>query len=119
MLYFDKSQLKYIVTNLIDNAFKYSKDKAAPKLRVKIGSNSWSIIIADQGIGIPKNDISKLFNAFVRGSNVGDIEGTGVGLMTVKYFMELNHGNLLLRSVVGKGTIFYLHFNIHQVASNI
>jgi signal transduction histidine kinase/PAS domain-containing protein len=119
MLYFDKSHLKYIVTNLVDNAFKYSKDKPQPKLRVNIRTNSWSILIADNGIGIPKNNISKLFNAFFRGSNVGDIEGTGVGLMTVKYFMELNHGTLLLRSTVGKGTVFCLSFNIHQVASNI
>lgn len=116
-VYFDPSHLKYILINLIDNAFKYSKDKTEPKLRVNIRSDSWTVLIADYGIGIPKNDISKLFNAFVRGSNVNDIEGTGVGLMIVKNFMELNNGNLLFRSKEGKGTVFCLHFNNHNDAS--
>lgn len=115
-VYFDPFQLKYILINLIDNAFKYSKDIIAPQLRVNIRTDSWSILIVDYGIGIPKNDLSKLFNAFVRGSNVGDIEGTGVGLMIVKHFMDLNNGNILVRSTVDKGTIFCLHFNNHNDA---
>lgn len=110
-VYIDPTQLKHIVTNLIDNAFKYSRDKKAPKVKVKIRTNNWSILITDYGIGIPKEDTANLFNAFVRGSNVGDIVGTGVGLMIVKYFIELNNGTIMLRSVVGKGTVFYLQFN--------
>ncbi|MDP1817297.1 MAG: PAS domain-containing sensor histidine kinase [Leadbetterella sp.] len=117
-VYVDPDQLKHIVTNLIDNAFKYSKDKEAPKVKVNIRTNSWSILIADNGIGIPKEDLTKLFNAFMRGSNVGDIVGTGVGLMIVKYFMELNNGSIMLRSMVGKGTVFYLRFNIlHETST--
>ena len=118
-VYFDPSQLKYILMNIIDNAFKYSKDKIAPKLRVNIRTDSWTVLIADYGIGIPKNDLSRLFNAFVRGSNVGDIEGTGVGLMIVKNFMKLNHGSILIKSKEGIGTVFYLYFKIHNEASSI
>jgi PAS domain S-box-containing protein len=113
-LYFDPFQLKYILINLIDNAFKYSKDKIEPRLRVNIRTDSWSILIIDHGIGVPKNDLVKLFKSFVRGSNVTDIEGTGVGLMIVKYFMNLNDGNILVRSTIDKGTIFCLHFNNHN-----
>lgn len=109
-VWIDPIQLKHILTNLIDNAFKYSEEKAPPKVKVTLRTESWSILIADQGIGIPTEDREKMFNAFIRGSNVGDIIGTGVGLMIVKYFMGLNNGTIQLRSTHGKGTIFYLNF---------
>ena len=110
-VWIDPIQLKHILTNLIDNAFKYSEGKEPPKVKVKLRTGSWSILIADQGIGIPAEDRDKMFNAFIRGSNVGDIVGTGVGLMIVKYFIGLNSGTVQLRSTQGKGTIFYLNFN--------
>ncbi len=109
-VYIDPSQLKHVLTNLLDNAFKYSPDKKAPRVKVNLRTNSWSVLIADNGIGIPKEDTGKMFNAFIRGSNVGEIIGTGVGLMIVKYFLELNNGHIMLRSTAGKGSVFYIEF---------
>ncbi|HJV20964.1 MAG TPA: PAS domain-containing sensor histidine kinase [Sediminibacterium sp.] len=109
-VWIDPIQLKHILVNLIDNAFKYSEGKTAPKVKVTLRAGSWSILIADKGIGIPPEDRNKMFNTFIRGSNVGDIVGTGVGLMIVKYFIGLNNGSVQLRSTHGKGTVFYLNF---------
>lgn len=106
----DPAQLKHILVNLIDNSFKYSPSASAPVIKVYTRAKSWSILIIDAGIGIPAEDIKKLFAPFVRGSNVLDIEGSGIGLMIVKYFLELNNGTVHIKSTVGKGTVFLVEF---------
>jgi signal transduction histidine kinase len=62
--------------------------------------------VADQGIGIPPDEISHLFESFHRASNVGDIQGTGLGLAIVKNAVEIHGGTIAVESRLGAGTTF-------------
>ncbi|WP_439504961.1 ATP-binding protein [Sediminibacterium sp.] len=109
---FDKTMLRHILINLLNNAFKYSVNTTvAPLIRVSYTPSWWFITISDNGIGIEEADINKLGEPFIRGSNVGDIEGTGLGLMTIKYFTEHHKGFLRVRSKKNKGTIVTIRFS--------
>jgi signal transduction histidine kinase len=61
-------------------------------------------VIRDSGIGIPESEIPHLFEAFRRGSNVGDAPGTGLGLLIVKRCVELQSGTIGIESRIGQGT---------------
>jgi PAS domain S-box-containing protein len=108
---FDKTMLRHIMTNLLNNAFKYSANSSeAPKVRISFTPKWWFITVVDSGIGIESEDIIKLGEPFIRGSNVGEIEGTGLGLMTIKYFADHHRGVLRVRSKKNKGTIVTIRF---------
>lgn len=109
---FDKTMLRHILTNLLNNAFKYSSNtNEAPLIRISYTPAWWFITISDKGIGIDETEITKLGEPFIRGSNVGEIEGTGLGLMTIKYFTDHHKGALRVRSKKNKGTIVTIRFS--------
>jgi signal transduction histidine kinase len=62
--------------------------------------------VADQGIGIPPEEIPHLFESFHRASNVGAIQGTGLGLAIVKNAVEIHGGAIEVASTLGQGTVF-------------
>jgi signal transduction histidine kinase len=100
----DRSLLRQIFMNLMSNAIKFSPDGGKIEFHV-IGNHSQVIFcVKDQGIGIPSEDQEHLFQAFIRGSNVDTIPGTGVGLAIVKACVELHNGDMTLESQVGRGT---------------
>lgn len=103
-IHFDKRMMFHIVNNLLSNAFKYSEGKPAPSLVIKFLKKKCQIIVEDQGIGISVEDQKKLFQPFSRGTNVDKIEGTGLGLVVVKYFIEQHKGTLNIDSEIGKYT---------------
>lgn len=108
---FDKTMIRHILINLINNAFKYSTNSiTAPTVRVSYTPTWWFLTVVDCGIGIEQEDIVKLGEPFIRGSNVGDIEGTGLGLMTIKYFTDHHRGSFRVRSKKDKGTIVTIRF---------
>lgn len=108
---FDKTMIRHILINLLNNAFKYSSNsKEAPLVRVSYTAKWWFITVVDCGIGIEQEDIIKLGEPFIRGSNVGDIEGTGLGLMTIKYFTDHHRGSFRVRSKKNRGTIVTIRF---------
>lgn len=96
----------HVFSNLINNAIKYSTTEKLPEIEVIFLKNKVDINITDYGIGIPKKDIPKLFKPFNRASNVGNIEGTGLGLILAKNFIELHNGSIKLKSKINKGTTF-------------
>lgn len=102
----DTKMLRHVLQNLIDNAFKYSSGKIAPTLRIRYGTNQVVVSIIDNGIGIHKDDIIKLFASFSRGRNVANIAGTGMGLVVVKYFVDQHAGDIYIKSKLDIGTIF-------------
>ena len=109
-IFFDKKMLNHIVSNLFNNAFKYSSGSVDPIVEVKFYSNKFILNFIDQGIGISSEDQNKLFQPFARGENVGLIEGTGLGLVIVKYFSEQHNGQISIKSQINKGTIISLTF---------
>jgi signal transduction histidine kinase len=104
--YLDAKLLRQILTNLLSNAIKYSPEGGTVSIQLNCEENCIIFSIADEGIGIPKEDRDKLFESFNRASNVGTIAGTGVGLSIVKKCVELHRGQIAVESKVGEGTKF-------------
>ncbi len=102
----DRGLLRQVFGNLLSNAVKYSPAGGAVKIQL-IGTESQLIChVKDEGIGIPSADQHRLFQSFSRGSNVGAIPGTGLGLHIAKTAVELHGGVVGVESQISKGTRF-------------
>ncbi|MCF8453305.1 MAG: PAS domain-containing protein [Pedobacter sp.] len=106
----DELFFTYILTNIISNAFKYSEGEQNPEVSVYHKPDCVEIKVRDYGIGVPKDEINKLFDSFYRASNTSTIPGSGLGLVVAKQFMELHGGTIKLESKLGAGSIVILTF---------
>ncbi len=108
----DEVHMTNVIYNLLDNANKYSSEKPKIKVATRDTVGGVSVIISDEGIGMKKDQLGKIFDKFYRVStgNVHDVKGFGLGLSYVKKMMDLHHGNIKVNSIVGKGTTFELEF---------
>ncbi|WP_071187305.1 PAS domain-containing sensor histidine kinase [Trichormus sp. NMC-1] len=102
----DKTLLDLILTNLLDNAIKYSPIDSTVDLMLNCEEGKVVFQIQDQGIGIPEEDQKRLFEPFFRGSNIDNIRGTGLGLSIVKTLVDLYKGEVTFATKVGIGTTF-------------
>lgn len=106
----DAFHLTHILNNLLDNSIKYSKE--APYIRLKAWDEQQHIFISviDNGIGISKEAVKKIFDKFYRvpTGNLHDVKGFGLGLAYVKTMMEAHHGEIQVKSEPGKGSSFTL-----------
>ncbi|XWK87126.1 MAG: PAS domain-containing sensor histidine kinase [Phormidium sp.] len=100
----DKKLLRYILANLLSNAIKYSPDGGNIQFDLMAEDKKIIFRIKDSGIGIPADDQSHIFEWFYRGSNIGNVEGIGLGLSVVKHCVELQKGKIVIESEVGVGT---------------
>jgi len=105
-VYADEKILYSVISNLLLNAIKYSPADSKIDLIVKNVDQQTVFIIKDQGIGIILEDQEKIFEPFLRGKNVENIPGSGLGLAVVKQCLEILGGSIYLESEVGKGTTF-------------
>jgi PAS domain S-box-containing protein len=101
----DEKLLRNVLINLLTNAIKYSPGQQSVDLTVDSNQYTLNFIIRDSGIGIPVDEQDRIFEAFVRGRSVENIQGTGLGLSIVKKAVELLGGTIDLESEVGKGTV--------------
>ncbi len=108
----DKESISQAVINLLDNAMKYSKENK--HITVTVGENAKGpyVEVADSGIGIPQEDIGKIFEKFYRVDQaaITDVKGLGIGLAVVKKIMEDHGGNVEVESKEGEGSRFILRF---------
>lgn len=97
-----------VFTNLLGNAIRYAKPGRSPEVRIRAEETdtTWRVLIADAGIGIPRNDHSRLFRRFERGSNTGGVSGTGLGLHIVRQLVHGHGGEVTFESTEGVGTTF-------------
>jgi len=104
----DRTHLANVISNLVDNAIKYSSE--APEILVQTSNSGGSLLIsvADHGIGIDKEYQKKVFDTFFRvpTGNVHDVKGFGIGLAYVKKIAELHGGTIALESEKGSGSSF-------------
>jgi chemotaxis family two-component system sensor kinase Cph1 len=109
-LYGDETMMIRVFANLIGNAVKYSQQNHSPK--IEIGSvmedHQVRFTIRDNGIGIKPIDLPKIFDLFSRMSNVGEIEGSGVGLAIVKRIIDQHKGKIWAESNHTGGSVFHL-----------
>ena len=120
----DLNLLGVVVDNLIQNAIKYTKEgsvtvslsKQSRKSKYGGGEERECAVleVTDTGIGIPKDEQSKIFGRGFRASNVGDIHGTGIGLDAVQYIIPQMHGDFDVESEVGKGTKFIVALPLYN-----
>lgn len=103
----DPVRLREVITNLFDNAVKYTE---SGQVGINLRGNQTSVIIdiQDSGIGIPKDDLSHIFQKFYRvdNSSTREIGGTGLGLYICKEIIEAMHGTISVDSTVGVGSTF-------------
>lgn len=104
VLHIDKRLISHAIINLITNAFKYSASN--PLLNLYMKNQKVYIEVIDYGIGIPEHEVDNLFQSFFRASNAGNIEGTGLGLVIVKEFVNINGGEIYVESEINKGSKF-------------
>ncbi len=102
----DKYGIERVVLNILSNAIKYTPDKGTIKVYVGFVYNDAYIKIIDNGIGIPKEDLSRIFERFYRVDKARSRElgGTGLGLSIAKEILNKNKGSIDIKSEVGKGT---------------
>jgi signal transduction histidine kinase/signal recognition particle receptor subunit beta len=107
----DAWALTKVFLNLLGNAIAYARPGVPPQIRVSVedGGEAWQIAVADNGIGVPEADRSRLFRRFERGSNTAGVSGTGLGLHIVKEIVQGHGGWVALQSTVGSGSTFVLH----------
>lgn len=106
----DGEKLTQVMINLLDNAIKYTPDHGKIILETKQAGNTIEIAISDTGIGIPKKDLSRIFERFYRVDQARSRElgGTGLGLSIVKHIIEAHGGRVSVESELGKGSRFVL-----------
>ncbi|MBG9389118.1 sensor histidine kinase [Caenimonas aquaedulcis] len=102
----DAKLVSHILVNLLGNALKYSPPDTPVTCVASADGDRLRFSITDRGIGIPPADLPRLFESFHRGTNVGNIQGTGIGLHIVKECVELHRGSIDVRSEPGEGTTF-------------
>lgn len=102
----NRSMIEDLFSNLIDNAIKYNKDDGKVDIVMLQSDKEIFINIKDTGMGIPREDIDRIFERFYRvdKSRSKQITGTGIGLSIVKHIVEYHDGNINLSSEVNKGT---------------
>ena len=106
-IYVDQERIREVVTNLFDNAVKYT-EKGGVVVRLEGDNDTVQISIEDTGSGIPREDIPHLFQKFYRVDNTAtrQVGGTGLGLYLSRKIIELYHGHIMVDSEVGKGSRF-------------
>ena len=102
----DEPLLRHIFSNLLSNAAKYSPSGSPVEFRVRRDGEAAEFIVKDRGIGIPVDDQARMFEAFQRAGNVGEVPGSGLGLLITKRCVELHGGSIGFISEAGVGTQF-------------
>ena len=110
---FDRRLLRRAVTNLTDNAIKYSPQGGNVLFRLWQEDNRAHMTVSDQGIGIPPDEAEFLFDAFHRASNVGSLPGTGLGLAIAKQAVERHGGEISLPPQSAVGATFCIELPLH------
>ena len=113
-VFLDKSLLKHIVINLLSNAIKFSPEYSVIQLHSHVRKDAVELVFIDKGIGISPEDQQHLFERFFRGTNVTNIQGTGLGLHIVAKYAELMNGTVTCQSEVNVGTTFIVTFHTRQ-----
>ncbi len=111
----DELHLSNIIFNLIDNALKYSKEQPEIKISTMNVGRNLVIRVRDNGIGMSKDQLSKIFEQFYRipTGNLHDVKGFGLGLSYVDNIVKSHHGNVRVKSEKDKGSEFEISFPIH------
>ena len=116
-IFFDRTRMKQIIGNLLENALSYSSEGDEIKIVSKKGvDNQYEIKIIDEGLGIPENDLGKIFDEFFRvdKSRSRQTGGAGLGLAIVKKLVIAHKGTVTAESKINQGTTFTINLPLEQ-----
>ncbi len=113
-LYQDRNVLELILSNLLNNAIKYSKEDTIITLNIKVENQYLKFEIHDEGIGIPTKDQQHIFERYFRAENALLNQGTGIGLNIIKVHLENLGGHISFESQENKGSTFFIKLPIKQ-----
>lgn len=108
IIFSDSALLRNIITNLLSNAIKFSAEGSLIEVTANITNTAIVLTVKDNGIGISREDQEHLFERFFRGTNVTNIQGTGLGLHIVGKYIEILDGEIEFESELEKGTSFII-----------
>ena len=104
----DRSQIKGILSRLLDNAVRYSPAAGEITIALEDFGKEAKISVSDQGKGVPKEEVGQVFSKFFRGTNLKyQTSGLGLGLFISRYIIETQGGAMGFKSIEGKGSTFY------------
>lgn len=114
LIMIDTTSFDMILSNLVENAIKYSNDEKYLGIQLKRNNSNVELCIKDHGVGILQQDLSNIFDKFYRAEDslTAKTKGHGLGLSIVKNLVELNGGNIEVESEPGKGSTFIVSFPI-------
>ena len=108
----DRNLLTYVFDNLVANAVKYSPEGSVVTVRGGVEAGEAVVSVRDTGIGIPAEDLPKLFEPYFRAGNASGFSGSGVGLYIVRTFVTLHEGRVGVVSELGRGSVFRVHLPV-------
>lgn len=111
LIFAENDRIKQMVINLVDNAIKYTPEGGKVTVKINKEDTMALLTVKDTGIGIPEDNIPRLFERFYRvdKSRSRALGGTGLGLAIVKHVVNLLNGHITVKSKVGKGTVFHIY----------
>lgn len=108
LIFGDKDRFLQLVLNIVENSIKYSNEGSTVKISSFTKGDNYNLIVEDNGIGIPKEDIPRIFERFYRVDKARKSGGTGLGLAIVKHIVKTFNGNIKVESVLGVGSKFII-----------
>lgn len=115
----DKMQLRQVLTNLLDNAAKFNREGGAVRMWADVNENLLKVHVEDTGIGIPNQDLGRIYERFYRVDKARsrDLGGTGLGLSIVKHIVESHGGKVGVDSVMNEGSHFWFMLPLNLPAA--
>lgn len=113
-VYADRTKIGTVLSNLTNNAVKYSPAKGLITILCKGVGEHAQISVSDQGIGIHPEDVNRLFERFYRVESTKYISGFGIGLYLSAEIIRAHHGEIWVESEVGAGSIFHFKLPAHK-----
>ena len=116
----DPGKIRSVITNLVSNAVKFTPDGGRVDIKAQQIEDELKVTVSDTGMGIPQEDLPKIFDRFYRVNRPGkEIQGTGLGLAIVKEIVEMHNGRIEVRSKVNEGTTFTVYLPLAKEAATV
>ncbi len=116
----DPGKIRSVITNLVSNAVKFTPDGGRVNIKAQQKEDELRVTVSDTGMGIPQEDLPKIFDRFYRVNRPGkEIQGTGLGLAIVKKIIEMHNGRIEVRSKLNEGTTFTVYLPLAEEAATV